>query len=293
MKSYFVLAVFFCTALLAGQLAFADDRSEVLASRGEIRVTREDVDRYIAFRVPADRRAAIYASEKDLRQIVENIFVVRLLASQAEQPDAQQLEWQANYQLESWLAEFTQAQKIAKSLDGVDWEMLARESYKAEPDKYKTPASAEASHILISKRGRTKKEAVDLLMSLRERALAGESFEALAFEYSDDPTAKENKGNLGTFGPNKMLKAFSDVVFSMTEPGSLSGPVESGHGYHLIKLHKLTPGTLRDFDSVKERIITSLRAEVSARTREQLLVDSRSIDGVSLNEKLLKKMVKN
>jgi peptidyl-prolyl cis-trans isomerase C len=293
MKSSIALTLAICSALLVSPLVSAKGNNDVLASRGDIVVTKEDVERYIAYRIPEDKRAAIYASEKDLRQIMENIFVVRLLATQAENPDSPQLQWQANYQLETSLAELAQAQQVAKAMAGIDWDVLARESYAAEPDKYKTAPSAEASHILISKKGRSKKEAADLIMQLRERVMAGEDFEALALEYSDDPTAKENKGYLGTFGPGKMVKAFSDVVFSMKEPGSISGPVESGFGYHLIKLHKMTPGTLRDFDSVKERIMTSLRAEKAAKIRDQLLVEARSVDGVTLNEQLLKKMVKN
>src|SRR5690606_31830004 len=101
---------------LVSPLVSAKGNNDVLASRGDIVVTKEDVERYIAYRIPEDKRAAIYASEKDLRQIMENIFVVRLLATQAENPDSPQLQWQANYQLETSLAELAQAQQVAKAM---------------------------------------------------------------------------------------------------------------------------------------------------------------------------------
>lgn len=82
-----------------------------------------------------------------------------------------------------------------------------------------------ASHILVEK----EHEAEDLLKKLA----AGESFEALARQYSQCPSGKQG-GMLGTFGKGQMVKPFEDAAFAL-KSGEISKPVRTQFGYHLIK----------------------------------------------------------
>jgi len=68
---------------------------------------------------------------------------------------------------------------------------------------------------------------------VRERLATGENFNDLALEYSEDPSVKNNKGDLGFFDRKSMVKEFSDAAFS-AKKGELVGPVKSSFGYHLI-----------------------------------------------------------
>jgi peptidyl-prolyl cis-trans isomerase SurA len=77
--------------------------------------------------------------------------------------------------------------------------------------------------------------AVRELASIRERALAGESFEELARTSSDDPSASRG-GDLGFFGRGDMDPAFEAAAFGLASPGDVSGVVKSRFGYHLIQL---------------------------------------------------------
>ncbi|MFO8182608.1 MAG: peptidylprolyl isomerase [Candidatus Aegiribacteria sp.] len=77
-------------------------------------------------------------------------------------------------------------------------------------------------------------EAVDEMLELRSRIMAGESFEELAMQYSDDGSAAAG-GYLGTFGPGEMTYAFEEAAFSL-EPGEVSQPVATSFGVHLIRL---------------------------------------------------------
>ncbi|MCK4461248.1 MAG: peptidylprolyl isomerase, partial [candidate division Zixibacteria bacterium] len=80
---------------------------------------------------------------------------------------------------------------------------------------------------------------------------SGESFEKLAYEYSIDPSAKRNKGDLGYFTWGALVDEVQKVAFKM-EPGELSPPVQSNLGYHLIKLvDKLPNEQRREFRSMK------------------------------------------
>jgi peptidyl-prolyl cis-trans isomerase SurA len=72
-------------------------------------------------------------------------------------------------------------------------------------------------------------------ISLRKRAVSGESFESLAEKLSQDPSAKENKGDLGYFSAFRMVYAFENAAFK-TKVGEISMPVRTRFGYHLIKV---------------------------------------------------------
>ena len=92
-------------------------------------------------------------------------------------------------------------------------------------------------------------------MSIRERALKGEDFGELAAELSDDPSARDydeipgvrkaykgNHGELGYFTVFDMVYPFETGVYNTPE-GSISMPVRSSFGYHIIKVNSKTPAS--------------------------------------------------
>lgn len=72
-------------------------------------------------------------------------------------------------------------------------------------------------------------------IEVRKRILNGEKFEDLAVQFSQDPSAKENKGDLGYFSAFRMVYAFESAAFK-TPVGSISMPVRTRFGYHLVKV---------------------------------------------------------
>ena len=82
-----------------------------------------------------------------------------------------------------------------------------------------------ASHILVT----TKESADDLLRQINE----GADFAVLARQNSSCPSG-QNGGDLGTFGPGMMVKPFEDATIA-TAIGSVSQPVQTQFGWHLVK----------------------------------------------------------
>ena len=78
------------------------------------------------------------------------------------------------------------------------------------------------------------------IMDIRQKALKGESFEKLAQEYSQDPSAKSNKGNLGYFTALQMVYPFETAAYN-TKVGEISMPVRTKFGYHIIKVNNRRP----------------------------------------------------
>ena len=72
-------------------------------------------------------------------------------------------------------------------------------------------------------------------MTVRDSLVAGASFATMAVKYSDDPSAKQNKGDLGYFTVFQMVYPFETAAYN-TPVGEVSLPVRTKFGYHLIKV---------------------------------------------------------
>ena len=82
-----------------------------------------------------------------------------------------------------------------------------------------------ASHILVKEK--------NLANQILKRLKSGARFEALAKEFSTCPS-KSKGGDLGWFGPGKMVKPFEETVVRLRR-GKISGVVKTQFGYHIIK----------------------------------------------------------
>lgn len=122
-----------------------------------------------------------------------------------------------------------------------------------------------ARHILVQFEGgsrsqsdRTKTAALALMGQIKNRLAGGESFEALASEFTDDPTGKENGGDLGWFGWGKMVGAFQETAFELN-PEEVSDVVETPFGFHIIKLVAIKNIERGSFDEEKAALKNSVR----------------------------------
>jgi peptidyl-prolyl cis-trans isomerase SurA len=133
-------------------------------------------------------------------------------------------------ELEGYRKQLAQPYLTEKSLT----DQLTKEAYERMKEEIN------ASHILITVSPDAEPKdtlaAYNKLMDIRKRALNGENFEKLAVEYSQDPSAKQNKGNLGYFTAMQMVYPFESAAYN-TKKGEISMPVRTRFGYHLIKVN--------------------------------------------------------
>ncbi|WP_373521438.1 peptidylprolyl isomerase [Aquiflexum sp.] len=107
-----------------------------------------------------------------------------------------------------------------------------------------------ASHVLLQfPPNASQADTISVLrmaQKLKNDAENGADFNELAFEHSDDPSAKDNKGSLGYFTALQMVSPFEDAAFGL-EVGQISDPVLTNFGYHIIRLEdrKPNPGEIR------------------------------------------------
>lgn len=89
-------------------------------------------------------------------------------------------------------------------------------------------------------KAKNEKAKADADKVLAEAKANPEKFADLAAQYSQEPGAKDSKGNLGIFPRGQMVKEFEDAAFALNE-GEISAVVQSEFGYHIIKMEAKKP----------------------------------------------------
>jgi peptidyl-prolyl cis-trans isomerase SurA len=117
-------------------------------------------------------------------------------------------------------------------------DQLVKEAY------YRTVNEVNASHIMVKVAAKASPAdtlaAYNKAMDIRKRLVAGESFEKIALNESDDPSAKSNAGDLGWFYAFSMVYPFENAAYN-TNVGDYSMPVRTRYGYHIIRVNDKRP----------------------------------------------------
>ncbi|WP_300726185.1 SurA N-terminal domain-containing protein [Pseudomonas sp.] len=118
-----------------------------------------------------------------------------------------------------------------------------------------------AAHILIEVNDKVSDEqAKAKIAEIQERLAKGESFEALAKEFSQDPGSAANGGDLGFAGPGVYDPVFETAEYAL-EQGQVSEPVRTSFGYHLIKLLGVEAPEVPSFASLKDKLTRDLKTQ--------------------------------
>lgn len=140
----------------------------------------------------------------------------------------------------------------------------AQEYFNSNSKSYRVAEERSASHILLAVAQDVSDdefaEKQKLGVELKARIDAGEEFAALAKEFSDDPGSAANGGSLGFFGKGAMVPEFEEATFMM-EVGSVSEPVRSNFGLHIIRLDDIKAEHGEEFIAVKAEIIDLLKQQ--------------------------------
>lgn len=124
--------------------------------------------------------------------------------------------------------------------------------YEDEQYRFQTDEERRARHILINSPAEDP-EAEARAAEILTRLEAGEDFEALADELSEDGGTSSQGGDLGWLGRGLLVGPFEDTLFAMAL-GDVEGPVKTDFGYHIIRLDEIREGEVQSFESVKEEL---------------------------------------
>lgn len=134
------------------------------------------------------------------------------------------------------------------------------EAYQGNFAKYNQEEQVKANHILFTKK--EKESDTDLLKRVQDAAkkITPKNFKEEANKLTEDPSGKGKGGSLDWFGRGKMVKEFDDAAFKLT-PGTVSLPVKTQYGYHLILVESKKPAKSISLDLVKLELAKTLLQE--------------------------------
>ncbi len=149
-------------------------------------------------------------------------------------------------------------------------EELIKEAYDRSKEERKV------SHILIKLAPTAGPEdtlkAHKRIAALREQVIKGADFAETAFRFSQDPSAKENKGMLGYISTFQTVYPFESGMYN-TAVNEISNPVRSRFGYHIIKVHDIR-NSLGELSAAHILIKTPKEAPDEVQSKNKFLVDS-------------------
>ncbi len=237
-----------------------------LVVNGDLSMTTLDFDAYME-RVPAEHRSEFRADYEKLNPTVDALWVRRVLAAKAraagmdKDPVAQ-----ARVRLaeDDVLAEIYLTD-VANKVKIPALEARALELYKGHPKDFATPENITAGHILVSTKTYPREQALARAQEAYQRAKAGEDFEKLAEEFTDNKTSI----HIEKMALANLVKPLPDVVRKL-KPGEVMPPTETQFGFHVIKLQEYVPKGVRAYEEVREELIAMEKQKVidEAKTAE-------------------------
>ncbi|AWI07536.1 peptidylprolyl isomerase [Clostridium drakei] len=245
--------------------------NKVLAVVNGKEITQVDLDSTIK-RFPNERQGYLQ-TEAGKKQLLEEIISFELIYNYAKDNN---MENDSDYiaQLEMAKKEILTQTAIAKVMQQVSVEDKEVEDYyNANKENFKDPETVSAKHILVESEEKAKEVA--------EEINGGMDFEDAAQKYSSCPS-KEQGGNLGKFGRGQMVPEFEEAAFAL-EIGTLSVPVKTQFGYHLIKVEDKSKGAIKSFEEVKNSIKSRLLQERQSFKYTQLNKELREKYDVEIN----------
>ena len=213
--------------VLAVATAFAQNTdSRVLFTVGGEKVTVADFE-YVYNKNNINNQSDY--SEKSLRDYLNLYENFRLKVKEAEAMHLDTISSLKN-ELEGYRKQLAKSYLTDREIS----DKLIEEAYN------RSRSDVNASHILVrldeNANPADTLAAFKKIMALKKRLDKGESFEKVAKENSEDPSAKTNEGNIGWFTVFGTIYPFETVAYTL-KLGEVSGPVRTEFGYHLVKLN--------------------------------------------------------
>jgi len=258
-----VLAISTLTALLLSTTAQSDD---VIAIINGVEIPKSKFEMLVQSQTKQGQ-----ADSPEMRESIMEVMITReILAQEALR---RELDQEKSFQLQM---DASKEQLLLTTL----FSQIIKESEPSEDDKrseYSRLKKASAGnkeylvrHILVD----DKDTAVEIVSKLQ----AGENFETLATEYSNDTNSKNIGGKLDWSAPERFVKPFSDAMVSL-EKGSLTQePVLTDYGYHVIESLDIREARFPAYeelsDQIRKDLITKRRDELITELREAASIET-------------------
>lgn len=222
---------------------------KLVAKVNDKEITREDVLKFLNDMGP--QMAMQFQSPEGIKRVIEEMVNQELLYKDAKDTNMED-EKAFKEVLEQTKTNLLKGYAFNKIVEDIKLEDEEVEDFFTHnKNLFAKEESIKASHILVE----SKEEADSILEKIND----GMAFEDAAREFSTCPS-KEAGGSLGEFGRGQMVPEFEQAAFAMEEE-SISSPVKTQFGYHIIKLDEKNEGKDVEYSEVKNEVEKQLLAK--------------------------------
>jgi parvulin-like peptidyl-prolyl isomerase len=256
-------------------LPAAAQQGDVLVRAKSFTITKQDFDAE-TLKVPEKDRAIFHSNQKRINDTLQNLVINRAIYEDAKRKG---LDKDPLVQREMQIAQeramaVVMLDRVGKQAPVGDLDVAAREIYRLEKHRFINGEKVNAAHILISTQQRDAAAARSLALDVRQKLIKKEkTFEELVAQYSEDPSAPNNKGELGMMDPNRTVKPFAAATAKLKNVGDISDVVETDFGFHVIQLRGRVEGVVQPYEDVKDVIIDELKAVIAKRAKNAYTSD--------------------
>ncbi len=161
-------------------------------------------------------------------------------------------------QLKTYVKDSLIGQKLYQKIIGTSTptEAQMQAYYKANKSTFDQAATRTVRHVLV----KTKAEALKV-QALLTANNTNANWAAVAKKYSTDTGTKNSGGSLGAIKRGQMVKPFEDAAFSL-KINTVSAPVHSQYGWHVIEVTKITPAKASTYAGSKAAIKSTLTSQM-------------------------------
>ncbi len=150
----------------------------------------------------------------------------------------------------------TSAKQLVEGLEFSEEQL--RQQYQQNLANFEPSVERRAAHILIESKGDGSETAV--AETVLSRLAAGDDFTALAKEFSEDLSSRDQGGDLGFTAGDIFPEAFEEALAALNV-GETSGVVETDAGLHIIKLLEEQGAEAPTFEQQRASIEQSLKEQ--------------------------------
>jgi peptidyl-prolyl cis-trans isomerase SurA len=151
-------------------------------------------------------------------------------------------------------------------------------------EKKPSQGTVTAAHIMVSQQQKdTLINPETRINEIYKKLEQGESFEALAKQFSEDKSSAKKGGQLRDFKRGQLGSVpFENAVFGIKKEGDIVGPIKTEHGWHIIKLIKQKP--LLSYEDSKKNIQAQVKRDSRSKLINSAMVEELS-ERYTINKK--------
>lgn len=196
------------------------------------------------------QRSNVLKDPATRKQILTSVIDQEILVQEGEKLKLDQSQAYKDA-LANFRRQYLMGQVLERGVGGKLTDATARKYYEANKRRFSTD-QVHVQHILTS----DEMQARELLKKAKE---AGADFQELAEKHSKDPSAKNNRGDIGPINRDSpFVQEFKDAAFD-GKKGEIIGPVKTAFGFHLIRIVDKKLGRPLEYDEVELKVKGELR----------------------------------